>query len=156
MKIPDTGKILSGVYLAGALIALFIVYRILASVGIIKTASRKKELAAREAASEALRTFDYFDPLFLKGRTDGYTALKTDIASRYSSQLRKAMVGIGTDEEAIFSVFGRLRCKYNISEVSLHYAENFKRDLLTDILNELTAKEQVTLVDIIENLPTKN
>ena len=156
MRTPDTGKVISGIYIAAALIGLYLVYKIFAGLGIIKTAAKKKAEAEKDAASEKLRTLDYFNPKFLDGKLSGYSALGKTTAGAYAAELRNAIRGLGTDEEKIFSVFGRLRCKYNISEVSLNYTLGFSRDLLTDLLNDLTPSEKVTLINIIEKLPEKN
>jgi len=59
----------------------------------------------------------------------------------------------GTDEEAVFSTFARLDSKDNISEIALVYRNRYKRDLLTDLLNDLTKKEKAQLMQIINKLP---
>ena len=43
MQLPDSNKIMSAAYIAGLLLVLFFVYKILAGFGIIKTAKKKKE-----------------------------------------------------------------------------------------------------------------
>jgi hypothetical protein len=43
----------------------------------------------------------------------------------------------------------------NISEISLQYRKGYNRDLLSDLLNDLTEKEQLTLWNIINKLPEK-
>ena len=156
MKIPDTGKVISGIYIAAALIGLFLVYKIFSGVGLIKTGAKKKAEAEKDAASDTLRTLDYFNPKFLDGKLSKYTPLGKTTAGAYAAELKSALKGFGTDEEKIFSVFGRLQCKYNISEVALNYQVNFKSDLLTDLLNDLTPAEKLTLINIIEKLPETN
>lgn len=156
MKAPDlkTGQMVTIAYIIGILVVLFIVYKILAGVGLIKTAKKKKEEAKKEEVAEELRTMDYFDPLFLQGKS-GWTKIGSSRAAQYAADFRNMMRGLGTNEEGIYSVFGRLKNKYNISEISFEYTGKYNRDLLTDLLNELTDAEQVTMFDIIDKLPEK-
>lgn len=151
MKTPDTGKIISIVYLAGFLIALFVVYKILASVGIIKTAKSKRKKQEQEAAVEMLRTDEYFSPTFFKNQK--YKSIGSNAANLYAQQLRKAIRGIGTDEEMIFSIFGRLFNKVNISEVAASYYVQYGNDLQADLLNDLNEKEITALMNIVNDLP---
>ena len=153
MKVPDTGKIISVVYIGAALIVVFLIYKIFAGVGLIKTTAKKKELSKRTEAEAKLRSSEYFNPLFLKGRLDQYKNKLGNQAKDYSGQLRKAIAGLGTNEETIFSIFGRLKNKWNIGEISMYYRGSFNRDLLSDLLNDLTDKEQLILWDIINKLP---
>lgn len=153
MKVPDTGKIISVVYIGAALIAVYLIYKIFAGVGLIKTAAKKKELSKRTEAETKLRSSEYFNPLFLKGRLDQYKNKLGNQAKDYAGQLRKAIAGLGTNEETIFSIFGRLKNKWNIGEISMYYRGSFNRDLLSDLLNDLTDKEQLILWDIINKLP---
>lgn len=152
MKTPDTGKILTFVYIAGALLALFLVYKILAGIGLIKTAKRKAKEKTQEQAEKELRTAEYFDTTLLN-KYPLYSPLPG--AKEMAKELRKSLRGLGTDEEKIFSIFGRLKNKLNISEIALYYKKEYKNDLGTDILNDMTDKEQVTLFQIISKLPAR-
>lgn len=153
MKVPDTGKIISFAYIGAALIAVYLIYKIFAGIGLIKTAAKKKELSKRTEAETKLRSSEYFNPLFLKGRLDQYKNKLGNQAKDYAAQLRKSIAGLGTNEETIFSIFGRLFNKWNIAEISMYYRASFNRDLLSDLLNDLTDKEQLILWDIINKLP---
>lgn len=148
-----TSQMMTIAYFAAILIALYVVYKILASVGLIKT--RKKKLAekAQTTAETELRTLEYFNPLLLKVKPAGYVPLGSSTGGMYAVLLRQAMAGLGTNEEKLFGVFGKLKNKYNISEVAAYYLVKFNRDLQSDILNELTDKEQVTLFEMINKLP---
>lgn len=155
MKIPDTNKIFGIVYLIAGLLVLFIIYKILTGIGIIKTAAKKKEKAAVTQAESDLRAMDYFNPMFLKDKLDIYTNKLGNQAKDFAVQLRKAVKGLGTNEENIYSVFGQMRCKWNIAEVSMYYKYAYNRDLLADLMNDLTDKEQFTLYEMINKLPEK-
>lgn len=155
MKIPEVkgGQFMTVLYGIAILVILFVVYQVLAKIGLIKTRAKKKAEAAKEEASTELRTSEFFDPMILE-QYPNYVPLKNQ-ARDWAAQLYNAMHKLGTDEEAIYSVFGRLRNKLNIAEISLNYRLAWRRDLLTEILNELTEKEQVNLWTIISKLPNK-
>ena len=156
MKVPTlkSGQMLTLAYFIGILVVLFVVYKILGAVGIIQTRKKKLRLASEEKAETALRATEYFDPNFLVGRMEGYAALNS-VAAQHAQTLRNAIAGFGTNEEAIFAVFNRLKSKYNIAEVAYRYKYHFNRDLLTDLLDDLNDAEQVTLFNIINKLPVK-
>jgi hypothetical protein len=150
-SIPDTGKIISIAYLLGFVVVLVIVYKLLAAVGIIKTAKARKTAAAKVQAVTQLRTEDYFSPTYYKDKK--FKSIGSNAANLYAQNLRKAVRGWGTDEESIFSTFGKLYNKCNISEVSEKYYLQYGRDLQTDLLDDLTDKETVELMDIVNSLP---
>ena len=151
MNLPDNSKIMSAAYIAGLLLILFLVYKILSGIGIIKSSKKKKEQAAKEAAINDLRGVQYFTPELLVNN-QGYKGLSGQ-AQVYAETLRKAIRGLGTDEEAIYSIFSRLENKSQITEIATVYRSKYGKDLLTDLLNDLTDKEKAKLMSIINNLP---
>ena len=154
MNTPDSGKIINLVTIIGVLLMLFIIYKVMASVGLIKTSASKKEDAAKAAAVTDLRINEYFAP------ENNTNVLTTEMAQSYAKQLRSAMAGLGTDEEAIFTIFGKLPNKTAINQISLEYKNQYgfpfyimSDNLQDDLLNELSASEVTTLMTIINNLP---
>jgi hypothetical protein len=150
-KVPDVGKIIPVIYIIGFILILIIVYKLLSSIGIIKTPKKKRELAAQAVAVEALRTDDYFDPAYYRNKK--FKSIGMNAANLYAQYVRKAVRGAGTDEELIFTTFGKLYNKCNVSEVAERYTMQYKRDMQTDLLNDLTKKEAAALMSIIDNLP---
>lgn len=152
MKVPDLkgGQMLTLAYFIGILLILYIVYKVLGKVGLVATKEDKKE----DEAATALRTLNYFDPLYLKGRTS-YVPLGKSTGQFLSGELRSAMSGLGTDEEKIYSVFGKLKSKENIAEVSMYYLNDYNRSLQADLLNELGDKEMLILNNLINKLPNR-
>jgi hypothetical protein len=158
MKIPDTNKIMSIAMIIGIVVALYIIYKILNAFGLLKTASDKRDDAAKAAAVSSLRVDQYFDPNFYADKN--FNALDLDTAVKDAKDLRSAMAGIGTDEESIYTIFGGLPCKMAVSQVADCYKQQYgfpfyimSDNLKTDLLNELTAEEVNTLMGIINNLP---
>jgi hypothetical protein len=151
MKVPDTGKIISLVYIAGFIIVLFVLYKIMSSIGIIKTGKRKREDQEKDAAVEDLRTEEIFSPDYYKNRK--FKSLGSNAAGLYAKNIRKAIRGIGTDEELLYTTFNKLYNKCNVSEIAELYFKEYKNDLQADLLNELTDKETVALMNIINDLP---
>jgi hypothetical protein len=161
MKAPElnTNQMVTIGYFIGILIILYIVYKILNSVGLLKTSADKRNDALKAASVTALRLDSYFDPNYYTTVTD-YNGLSVDDATKYAKQLRDAMVGIGTDEEKIYTIFGGLPSKTSISEVSDRYAAQYgfpfyilSDDLKADLLNYLNATKITTLMNIIDGLP---
>jgi len=151
MKAPEPQKIIGFAYLAGFILVLFIIYKLLSAVGIIKTGKQKRAAKERQEAVASLRTEEYFNPDFYRDKK--FKSIGSNAAILYAQQLRKSMRGLGTDEEAIYSVFGKLMNKCNISEVAAAYYNQYKRDLQTDLNNELTDRDTVPLMEIINGLP---
>jgi len=151
MKIPDTNKLMSIAILIGIVVALFIIYKILAATGLIKTAAKRKEIALGEKSVEQLREDDYFDPKYFMGKR--YKSLGYDTTKKYAKDLRKALRGFGTDEETIYITFGKLFNKINISEIAAAYLTTYNSDLQADLLNDLSEKDAIPLFKIINSLP---
>ena len=143
-----SGKIKTVLYIVGGLIVLLIIVRIL------RTGKRKAKEIKKEDKIQAvqdLRTMEYFNPDFKVGKI--FNPIGDNAADLYAEQLRKAVRGLGTNEERIYSTFSKLKCKANISEVAARYYLKFRRDLRTDILNDLNDKEKVILLGIINQMP---
>jgi hypothetical protein len=159
MKTPElnTNQMVTIGYFIGILIILYIVYKILNSVGLLKTPADKREDALKAAAVTSLRVDQYFDPNFYADKN--FSALTLDEAVKAAKDLRDAMAGIGTDEEKIYTIFGTLPSKMSISQVADCYKQQYgfpfyimSDDLKADLLNELNATEVTTLMNIIETL----
>ena len=149
----DSGEMITIAYFIAIVIVLFVVYKFMAKIGLVKSRSKKLQEKAIATAESELRTLEYLDPMILENRPAAYVPLKSVAAGNFAAELRNAIRGLGTNEELIYSVFGRLKNKYNIAEVALSYRVNYNRDLKTDLLDELTDKEQVTLFELINKLP---
>lgn len=147
MKIPDSNKIISVAMILGLLVVMFIVYKILGGLGLIKTAAKKKQ----EQAVEDIRTLEYFNPDLYKGKS--FKSIGTNAASQYAEDIRKAIRGVGTNEELIYSTFNKLYNKLNISEVADAYGRKYSRDMQSDLLDDLGNKEMATLMELINSLP---
>lgn len=154
MKVPDSNKIISIAMLIGIVIALIVVYKIMTSIGLIKTGAKKREEKAESDAEAAIRENNYFDPYILE-KYKSYVPLGDKKARELTIDLRSALSGPGTNEESVFEVFGKLKNKLNIAELSFYYKGAYKRNLKTDLLNELTDEEQLTLNQIISKLPNQ-
>ena len=161
MKAPElnTNQMVTIGYFIGILIILYIVYKILNAVGLLKSQADKRDDALKAAAVTSLRLDSYFDPNYFQS-VNNYNGLSVGDATDKALSLRNAMAGIGTDEEKIYSIFGGLPSKTAISEVSNRYKDQYgfpfyimSDDLKTDLLNELDATEVTTLMSIIDSLP---
>jgi hypothetical protein len=160
MKAPElkSGQMITIAYLIGIVLVLFIVYKILGAVGLITTAAKKREKKNENAAISDIRAEEYFDPMFLKtADKKGYTAMGS-AGEQYAKDIHDSIYGFmkaGTDAEKIFVTFSRLKCKYNVSEVSLNYLVKYNRNMQADLLNNLNNAHIVELNNIIDKLPIK-
>jgi len=161
IKIPDSNKLISVAIIIGIVLALIIVINIMKAAGIMKTAAEKKAAANNKAAVEDLQVSTYFDPEYFRSQS-GYSGLTVTEATKYAKDLRDAMAGLGTDEQAIYITFGKLPSKIAISEVSSKYKDQYgfpwyimSDNLQKDLLNELNEEETGRLMQIISSLPNK-
>ena len=144
-------NIMQIIYIVVGLIVLFIIMRVLKRTGILGKSRRVVKKEDKAKSIQDLRSMEQFNPDYKLNKT--FTPIGDNAADLYAETLRKAMKGIGTDEESIYSTFSKLKCKANISEVSARYYLKFRRDLRADILDEINDKEKIILFDIINKLP---
>lgn len=150
METPDSGKIIQVMQVVAGLIVMFLIYKIMTGLGLIKTGKKKEEEKQKEAAAEGLRASEYFDRMLIAEKP--FLALGNE-SKVLAKSLRKALRGFGTDEETVYSVFSRLKNKYQISELTFNFYAEYKKDLLAELMTDLTDKEQVILWDIINKIP---
>jgi hypothetical protein len=160
MKVPELkgNQMITIAYMIGIIVALYIVYKILNSVGLLKTPADKRADEVKQAAVAAIRVEEYFDPDYYSDKS--FHSLDVDTAIKYAKDLRTAMQGFGTDEESIYTIFGNLPSKTSVSQLAWYYKRQYgfpfyimSDNLRVDLLNELTPAEVQTLMDIINKLP---
>lgn len=153
MNVPElkANQMITITYFVGLVIVIFIVLQLLKKIGLVKSAAKKRSEKEQKAAVEMLATDDYFKPSYYKDKK--FKSIGSNSANQYSQLLHKAIRGLGTDENAIYSTFGKLYNKTNISEIAESYNLQYGKDLQTDLLNDLTDKEITKLMNIINGLP---
>lgn len=135
------------IYAVVALVVIVFLAAILKKLGVFKSKDKKEA----EADLAEIREADYFNPAYY--RTVKFKPLGTNQSEAFAKQIRKSLRGAGTDEEAIYSVFNQMYNKTNISEVADAYYMEYKKDMKTDILNDLSEKEVSVLMNIIKKKP---
>ena len=153
-KIPElkTGQMVTLAYFIGIIIILFVVYKVLAKFGIIKTAAAKAQEAKEAASVNEIRTGDFFDPEYWKTKS-GFNKLGAEQAAEYASDIYGSIYWrINTNSEKIFSTFGKLTNKTQISEIADQYKQKYDRDLQASLLNNLNEGHIAELTDIINLL----
>jgi hypothetical protein len=138
-------------YIGGILIVVFVIFKIMTGLGLIKTGAAKKEDKDKKIAVQSVRDSEYFNPL--TAQNANFKHYPVSLVDNAVQKLREAMKGFGTDEEAIFAVFEKLYNKFNICQLSAGYQLKYNSDLVTDLMNELSESEVKTLYDIINKLP---
>ncbi len=136
------------IYIVVGVIALYLIIRIM------RTQKRRQRQVSKEdkkIAVSSLRVMEQFNPDYQLGKT--FAPIGDNAADLYAEQLRKAVKGLGTNEEMIYSTFSKLKNKVNISEIAARYYLKFRRDLRADVLRDLNDKEKAILFVIIKQLP---
>lgn len=141
------GKIQTVAFIIGAILVIFMLYKVLMGLGLIKSKTKKEV----DKSLVTIRQTDIFNPNFHKEKN--FRKLSDNEITVYAKDLRKAIKGFGTNEELIYSTFKKFWNKLNISQVAEKYYLLYKRDLRTDILNDLNSKEVNILMGIINTLP---
>jgi hypothetical protein len=141
----DKNKIIF--YIILGLVILFALDQILKAIGL------KKDKADKDATKAAanLRTSEYFDPMFYRGKA--FSSLGKSVSNQYAKEIKSALGLFNDNEEAIYTIFGKLKCKMNISEIAESYYELYGKQMLPSILANLSEKEMYILNDIINKLP---
>jgi hypothetical protein len=162
MKVPElkTGQMITLAFIIGIVVVLYIVYKILGAVGLVKTPAKKRAEAETKAAISMIRTDEYFDPMYVKTHNliGQYKSIGANAGVKYSQDIHDSIYGflkIGTNAEEIFSTFGKLYNKVNVSEVALNYLVQYNRDMRADLLNNLSDQHITDLMNIINGLPNK-
>jgi hypothetical protein len=155
-NIPELkgGQMITLLYFIGIVIILFIVIKLLQKFGLIKTAAQKRTETEQTAATEMLRTDDYFSPDYYKGRN--FKSLGTNSANEYATSIHDSIYGflkVNTNAEPILTTFGKLYNKCNVSEVSAFYNLQYGRDMQADLLNNLNKGHITDLMNIVNGLP---
>jgi len=156
MKIPDSSKIINLATLLGLVVVLFVIYKILASVGLISTPASRKAAADKLAARQQLLSSEYFSPTYFHDHLGEYTSIGQDASYAYADRIYEALGSISsitTDFDAIQGVFLSLNCKTNISEVAGGYAVNHSAYLNKDLSDGLSDNKCLELMNIINKLP---
>ncbi len=160
-NMPSRGQVRQGLsmippqgwlYIVGIPLALgvgyFLLYRPLAKkLNIIKT--KDDELA--EKTWNQIRLQPFWTSNYYKSY--GGDTITSQEAVDYANRLYNAMktdtwtkpFGLGTDEDAIFGVFGALGSKGNISKVAEAYNIVNQADLLTHLESELNSEELIEI-----------
>jgi hypothetical protein len=153
MKVPSSDKVISIAMIIGLLVVVFIVYKLLSGIGLIKTPAKKRAAREQDAALDQLRGDEYWSPQYYKTAT--YKSMNGPIIMKLAGDLHDAMSGLATDEEVIFTTFNQLLNKANVSELAAGYQLKFGSDLQADLLNDLNKSEVATLMEIVNNLPNR-
>jgi hypothetical protein len=158
MKAPElnTNQMMTIAYFIGILLVLFIVYKILNGLGLVKTAADKETAAAAQAAVSTLTVDQFFQP------DSSVTVLPDDTAAADVKSLQTALGAIFADQETVNVVLGGLPSKTAIKQLAALYHDNYSwftdslfvtDNLQADILRRLSATKVKALMDIITNLP---
>jgi hypothetical protein len=157
-QVPElkAGQMITLAYIIGIVIVIFIIYKVLQKVGLIKTSAEIDAAKAYTTSLSNLRTDTHFDPAFLTDNQNIAYKPIGDASQGYAEDIHDSIYGflqIGTNAEKIFSTFSKCFNKFNISEIAGAYLKEYDRDMRSDLLNNLSDDHVTTLNDIIGKLP---
>lgn len=135
------------IYIIAALLILIFIDRIMNKLGLNKNTKQ----VTTESNAKELSTLEQWEPTYQDTVT--FRKLPVSKVTELVKELRRAVRGLGTKENNLYSVFQSLYNKANISQLAYTYYTEYKRNLKNDVLNELTKKEKAYLFEIINTLP---
>lgn len=163
MKIIKTQIALYGI---AVIIIVVILFMLAKRFGLIRTKAQKEKAAKRQetreekreekqeekAAPKTIRTSGLFNIHAYKD-APAYKLLPVPTAQSYAISLYKAMRGPGTREAKIYNVFKGLTYQPQVSQIAALYGAKYGLDVADNLAAELTDKELVYLIDILEKIP---
>jgi hypothetical protein len=84
-----------------------------------------------------------------KGTNHDYIKLKDDYVRQYAADLNRAMVGLGTDEDAIYETFNKLQDMVAIAQIAKAYLEKYKKTLYDHLKSDMTKRELNKISEIV-------
>jgi len=78
--------------------------------------------------------------------------LTTENAKYWAAELKKALKG-ADDEDRIYYIYNKIPSKVEMSQIASVYKTEYGKNLFSEFSNQLTAKEQKKLNDIIKSKP---
>jgi hypothetical protein len=84
-----------------------------------------------------------------KGKVTASKSLEEGNPATYARQLGMAILGVGTDEDAIFKVFNEIPSKAMYKKVQAAYTSLYGNELTTDLEDDLASSDYNELIRII-------
>ena len=136
----------AGVTVAG----LFIVYKVLQKLGVIKTSSEQQEEQSL-LQFEASNVWDYNK--FLNNLPGGALLLTQGGAAAYVEDLWDATGTFNDDEEAIYGVFRAMKTKSQIAALAKRFNQLKNKDLYGYLADYLSDSELLKVKAIVDQKP---
>jgi len=133
------------------IVVLFIIYLVAKKFGLVKSSESIKADKEKAKNLDTLKQAKYFNPLYYQNIAN--KPLGELEAKEIAKDIYDAWGVFNDDEPAIYSAFGKLSNKTNISQLAEVYYNQYKKDLRSDLLNGLSDSEQNTLMGVINTLP---
>jgi len=140
-------KIIIGFSIIAAIFVIIIVWRVLGKVGLVES----KESRQKKEAVENFQTSPYFDKDYYKNKS--FKSLGAEPAKQYAKEIYNTHGVFNDSEDTLYSIFGNLKNKVNISEVAEQFYKLYGKDMKGYIANFLDDKEQAKLQTVISKLP---
>lgn len=104
----------------------------------------------------------FWSPTFYKSAPTGAWLLTSAAATQYANQIYDAVGGFNDDEEAVITVFKKLRAQSQVSQLADVFSQLYKADLLTFLRGGNWPQDRLSDADVnlinnyIKSLPKYN
>lgn len=133
---------------AGIGLLIYATKRALVSFGVIDDANVTKPL-------QILETQDYFNPKYFEQfKNKDVLILKSDYANSLCDIIHNAKGLFNDDEDAVYSVFEKLKTKSQVSFLALRFNERYNASLKNYLKSFLNNSEMANVANIINKLPS--
>lgn len=145
----DNSKYIIWVYVGAVVVIGFIIYKVLSSIGLIKTSKEREYAESKNTAQLDVMKLDYFSPSYYRGKKVSITqAGINSLADKFYD----AVKGWGTNEDELAGVFAALKYKTDVSFLAEAYLKRHGEDLRNRIISELDKTELVNLLYQLNDL----
>jgi hypothetical protein len=136
-----------------SLVGLFIVYKVLQKLGIIKTSEEAKE----EKQLANLESSNYWDfNKFLNTVPKGTLVLTQGGASAYADDIYNAKGVFNDDEDKVFAVFRAMKTQSQVASLAKRFNQKYSKDLYTFVRGFFNDDEMLTIKKLLDSKPKYN
>jgi len=132
-----------------AIALIWVIYKVLKSVGLIKTAGERQYTEDKNLAQSDIMKVDFFKPSYYKGKKVTKTKAGAKLLAK---QFNEAVRFYGTDESKLAAVIAQLRTKADVSFLNEAIIANYGYDFRDRLIDELDSAELLNVLRQLQEL----
>lgn len=137
-----------------SVVGLFIAYKVLQRLGIIKSSEEIKEAKELEKNLTNLESSNYWDyNKFLSTIPQGTLVLSQGGASAYADDIWDAKGVFNDDEDKVFAVFRAMKTQSQVASLAKRFNQKYSKDLYTFIRGFFDDTEMITIKKLLDAKP---